>query len=172
MAKAYDVEIEIVEQRGHCPNGHKIGEKFLAGRKTPAGICMGAFASLLPFLVADPGALWNDTVGSVTSTYRIVGYGLSALLLNVGLIDGRFDYYPFLPLVLAFWLPLTAWLLWSQRKAALLWPGAAGFAVSMFVLLFLSRVFQSSYLVWPLTGIAVAFLLAAVARASPSPAPP
>ena len=74
--------------------------------------------SVLPFLVADPGALWNDTVGSVTSSYRIVGYGLSDLLLNVGLIDGRFDYYPFLPLALVFWLPLTAWLLWSQRKAA------------------------------------------------------
>jgi hypothetical protein len=132
--------------------------------------------SMVPFLVADPGALWNDTVGSVTSSYRIVGYGLSALLLNVGLIDGRFDYYPFLPLALVFWLPLTAWLLWSQRKAAALWPGAAGFAISMFVLLFLSRVFQSSYLLWPLTGIALTFLLAASelerARASPSPAPP
>jgi hypothetical protein len=131
---------------------------------------------MLPFLVADPGAPWNDTVGSVTSSYRIVGYGLSALLLNVGLIDGRFDYYPFLPLALIFWLPLTAWLLWSQRKAAELWPGAAGFAISMFVLLFLSRVFQSSYLLWPLTGIALTFLLAASelerARASPSPAPP
>ncbi len=77
---------------------------------------------------------------------------------TLGLIDGRFDYYPFVPLALAFWLPLTAWLLWSQRRAATLWPGAAGFSISMFVLLFLSRVFQSSYLVWPLTGIAVAFL--------------
>jgi len=129
-------------------------------------------ASLLPFFVADPGALWNDTVGSVTSSYRIIGYGLSALLLNAGLIDGRFDYYPFVPLALVFWLPLTAWLLWSQRRAETLWAGAAGFAVSMFVLLFLSRVFQTSYLVWPLTGIALSVLLAAFERASPSPERP
>jgi uncharacterized repeat protein (TIGR04076 family) len=52
MGTAYDVEIEIVEQRGHCPNGHRVGERFIAGRTTPAGICMGAFASLLPYITA------------------------------------------------------------------------------------------------------------------------
>jgi len=36
----------------------------------------------------------------------------------------------------------------------------AGFAVSIFTLLFVARVFQTSYLIWPLTGIAVAALLA------------
>ena len=123
-------------------------------------------AALLPFLVADPGALWNDTVGSVTSTYRITGYGLSALLLNTGVIDDRFGYYPFMPLALLLWLPLTGWLLWSQRRAATLWSGAAGFAVSMFVLLFLGRVLQNSFLVWPLTGIGLALLLAGFERTS------
>ena len=127
-------------------------------------------ASILPFLVADPGALWADTVAYGAGTYRIIGYGLPAILFNVGLIDDRFDYYPFVPLVLALWLPLTAWLLWSQRRAATLWPGAAGFSISMFVLLFLSRVFQNSYLVWPLTGIALAFLLAEADRISRAPA--
>jgi hypothetical protein len=129
-------------------------------------------ATMLPFLVADPGALWDDTVAYGAGTYRIIGYGLAALLLNLGLIDDRFGYYPFVPLALVFWVPLTAWLLWSQRRAATLWPGAAGFSVSIFALLFISRVFQSSYLVWPVTGVAVACLLAAFARASPSSAPP
>jgi len=129
-------------------------------------------ATVLPFVIADPGALWDDTVAYGAGTYRIIGYGLAALMLNLGLIDDRLGYYPFVPLALVFWVPLTAWLLWSQRRAATLWSGAAGFAISMFALLFISRVFQSSYLVWPLTGIAVAFLLAAVARASPSSAPP
>ena len=121
-------------------------------------------ACVLPFLVADPGALWDDTVAYGAGTYRIIGYGLAALLLNAGVIDDRFGYYPFVPLALVLWLPLTAWLLWSQRRAATLWSGAAGFSISMFVLLFLSRVFQSSYLVWPLTGIALAFLLAEASR--------
>jgi hypothetical protein len=127
-------------------------------------------AALLPFLVADPGALWDDTVAYGAGTYRIIGYGLAAILLNAGLIDDRFGDYPFVALALTLWLPLTAWLLWSQRRAATLWPGAAGFSISMFALLFLSRVFQSSYLVWPLTGIALAFLLAGFERISREPA--
>jgi hypothetical protein len=127
-------------------------------------------ACVLPFLVADPGALWSDTVAYGAGTYRIIGYGLAALLLNAGVIDDRFGYYPFVPLALVLWLPLTAWLLWSQRRAATLWSGAAGFSISMFVLLFLSRVFQSSYLVWPLTGIALSFLVAGASRTARSPA--
>ena len=39
-------------------------------------------------------------------------------------------------------------------------PGVAAFAASIFVLLFVSRVFQTSYLVWPLTASAMALVLA------------
>jgi hypothetical protein len=127
-----------------------------------AGAAFGGvfLATVIPFLIADPGALWHDTVSYGAGTYRIVGYGLAALLLNLGAIDDRFGNYPFVWLALLLWLPLTAWLLWAQRRAGTLWAGAIGFSVSMFVLLFLSRVFQSSYLAWPLTGIGLALLLA------------
>jgi hypothetical protein len=127
-----------------------------------AGAAFGGvfLATVIPFLIADPGALWRDTVSYGAGTYRIVGYGLAALLVNLGAIDDRFGNYPFVWLALLLWLPLTAWLLWAQRRAGTLWAGAIGFSVSMFVLLFLSRVFQSSYLAWPLTGIGVALLLA------------
>jgi hypothetical protein len=128
-------------------------------------------ATVLPFLIADPGALWDDTVAYGADTYRIVGYGLAALLLNLGAIDDRFGDYPFLPLALLVWLPITAWLLWSQWRAKTAWAAAAGFSVSMFVLLFLSRVFQSSYLAWPLTGIGLALLLASAPGTSPGPSP-
>ncbi len=80
------------------------------------------------------------------------------------MLDDRFGYYPFLPLAVLVWLPVTAWLLVSQRRSGLLWPGAAGFAVSIFLFLFLSRFFQNSYLIWPLTGVALAYLLAASQR--------
>jgi hypothetical protein len=127
-------------------------------------------ATVLPFLIADPGALWDDTVAYGADTYRIIGYGLSALLFNAGVIDDRFGYYPFLPLALVLWVPLTGWLLWNQKRAGTLWSGAVGFSVSMFVLLFISRVFQTSYLVWPLTGIAVSLLLVETDRTSRAPA--
>ena len=120
-------------------------------------------ATALPFVIADPQALWDDTIAYGAETYRIVGYGLSALLLNLGALDDRFGYYPFLPLAVFVWLPVTAWLLLAQRRSALLWTGAAGFAVSILLLLWLSRVFQNSYLFWPLTALVLAWLLA-VAR--------
>jgi uncharacterized repeat protein (TIGR04076 family) len=50
MAKRYDVRITLISQLGACPNGHKVGDEFLIGRKTPEGLCMGAFASLLPYV--------------------------------------------------------------------------------------------------------------------------
>jgi hypothetical protein len=128
-------------------------------------------ATVLPFLIADPGALWDDTVAYGADTYRIVGYGLSQALLGLGVIDDRFGYYPFVPLAILVWLPITAWLLWSQKRAGTAWAAAAGFSVSMFVLLFLSRVFQTSYLVWPLTGIALAVLLASADGTSRRPSP-
>jgi hypothetical protein len=136
--------------------------------RTPRAVlrnAAGAFAAIvlagfLPFLVADSGGLWRDTVTYGGSTYRIIGYGLSSLFLKAGLVDNRYGSYPFLWLLLLVWLPITAWLLLNQYRAARAWVGAAGFAISMFVLLFVSRVFQTSYLVWPLDAIIVAVLLA------------
>lgn len=50
MAKRYDVRITLVSQLKKCPSGHKVGDQFLVGRRTPGGLCMGAFSSLLPFI--------------------------------------------------------------------------------------------------------------------------
>jgi hypothetical protein len=126
-------------------------------------------AGLLPFLAWDAGALWDDTIEYGGRTYRIVGYGLSGLLLKAGILDERTGPYPFLPLLLLVWLPVTAWLLWRQWRSAALWTAAAGFAVSIFLLVFLGRVFQGSYLTWPLVGVAVASLLAAAEGRQPPP---
>lgn len=128
-------------------------------------------AGFLPFLVADPRALWDDTVGYGTGTYAITGYGLAPLLVRAGLLGDSGAAYPFLSVALLAWLPLAAWLLWNQARARTLWVGAAGFALAIFVLLFIARVFHPSYLVWPLAGLAVAALLATGERAeAPAPA--
>jgi hypothetical protein len=97
-------------------------------------------------------------------TYRIIGYGLAALLLRAHVLGSRTGYYPFVPLALGVWLPATAWLLWVQQRSRSLWTGAAAFSVSVFLLLFLARVFQTSYLVWPLVGGVLALLLSGVER--------
>jgi uncharacterized repeat protein (TIGR04076 family) len=50
MTKQYDVRITLKSQLRTCPAGHKVGDEFLVGRYTPGGICLGAFASLLPYI--------------------------------------------------------------------------------------------------------------------------
>jgi hypothetical protein len=114
----------------------------------------------VPFLAAGPADVWHDTVTYGGDTYRIIGYGLAGLLVRAHVV-GRTGSYPFFLLALLVWLPLTAWLVRLQLRERALWTGAVGFAVSIFVLLFLGRVFQTSYLVYPLDAIAVAGLLLA-----------
>ena len=118
-------------------------------------------AGILPFLIASPGALWADTVGYGTSDYPITGYGLASLLVHEGVLANRGSGYPFALLALLVWLPVTLWLVRNQLRTRLPWVGAAGFAASVFLLLFLGRVFQTSYVIWPLTGMAIAAVLAA-----------
>jgi hypothetical protein len=122
-----------------------------------AGVVAGG---VLPFLVADPVAFYEDTVRYGAGTYRIVGYGLAAMLVRLGIVDDREGAYPFVLLALLTWLPLTVWLLYAQRRARELWLAAAGFAVSILWLMFIGRTFNNYYLVWPMTGAVAAALIA------------
>ena len=117
-------------------------------------------AGVLPFLVADPVAFWDDTVKYGAGTYKIVGYGLSAILIRLGILEDRDGSYPFALIALLTWVPLTIWLLLAQRRAQELWVGAAAFSVSILWLMFIGRTFNNYYLVWPMTGALVAGLMA------------
>ncbi len=46
MAESYKVLVKIVSKLGHCDNGHKVGDEWIVGDKTPEGICLSAFDSL------------------------------------------------------------------------------------------------------------------------------
>ena len=50
MTKRYDVKITLVSQLKKCPAGHKVGDEIVVRDKTPGGMCMGAFGSLLPYI--------------------------------------------------------------------------------------------------------------------------
>jgi uncharacterized membrane protein len=127
-------------------------------------------AGLLPFLVLQPVALWEDTVEFQSTAYRIVGYGLSGTLVRLGVLEDREAEYPFALIALVTWLPLTAWLLLVQRRSHALWMGAVGCSISLLALLFIGRAFNNYYLVWPLMAAAAAALIAAgeaTARGAP-----
>ena len=116
---------------------------------------------ILPFFLWDPGAFWDDTVKYGAGTYKIVGYGLSGILVRLHVVADREGSYPFLLFALVLWLPLTVWLLMAQRRAAEIWVGAAAFSISMLVLMFIGRTFNNYYLIWPMTGAAIAVVMAA-----------
>jgi len=51
MSEVYDVAIKVISQKGNCDAGHKVGDEWLIkGKeyKTPPGLCLFAFSSLLP----------------------------------------------------------------------------------------------------------------------------
>ena len=128
-----------------------------------AALVFGAVvaAGILPFLAADPVAFYEDTVRYGAGTYRIVGYGLSAILLRLGVLADRENAYPFGLIALLTWVPLSIWLLLAQRRAGELWLGAA--AISILWLMFIGRTFNNYHLVWPLTGACAAVLIACAA---------
>jgi len=125
-------------------------------------------AGVLPFLVADPVAFYEDTVKYGAGTYKIVGYGLSAILVRLGVIEDRDGSYPFALIALVTWVPLTVWLMLAQRRTRELWVGAAAFSISILWLMFIGRTFNNYYLVWPMTGAVIAGLLALGAMRDPA----
>lgn len=128
--------------------------------KRAAAVFAGLIAvAMLPFLIADPVAFYEDTVKFGAGTYKIVGYGLSAILVRTGVLEDRDGSYPFALIALLTWLPLTAWLLVMQHRLKEQWVGPAAFAISMLVLLFIGRTFNNYYLVWPMTGAVAAALV-------------
>lgn len=49
-AKRYQVIARVQSIKVTCPNGHKVGDEFVFDRKSPAGICLSALSSILPFV--------------------------------------------------------------------------------------------------------------------------
>jgi len=37
MAESYKVRIKVISQKGSCEAGHKVGDEWLVGEKTPGG---------------------------------------------------------------------------------------------------------------------------------------
>jgi uncharacterized repeat protein (TIGR04076 family) len=50
MSQRMDVELEVISQKGYCGQQHKPGDKWVIKGKTPEGICISAFCSMMPFL--------------------------------------------------------------------------------------------------------------------------
>ena len=48
MAERYEVVAKVISQKGTCVYEHKVGDEWVIGTTTPAGICLSAFQAMLP----------------------------------------------------------------------------------------------------------------------------
>jgi uncharacterized repeat protein (TIGR04076 family) len=48
MEGKFEVRVKVISQKGRCSVGHKVGDEWVTGGKTPEGICLNAFGMLLP----------------------------------------------------------------------------------------------------------------------------
>jgi uncharacterized repeat protein (TIGR04076 family) len=47
-----DIKARIISQKGCCEAGHREGDEFIIGQKTPDGMCAWAHYTLFPFAQA------------------------------------------------------------------------------------------------------------------------
>jgi len=128
-------------------------------------------AVTLPFLLWSPLAFIDDTIVFGTSAYRIVGYGLSGVLVDLNVV-ARDGSYPFAVIALVTWLPITLLLLRRQLRDPQPWQAAFGFALSFLVLAWVARYFQTSGFVYPLVALIVAAAIALAPTLPSAPTPP
>ncbi len=44
-----EIVARVISQKGVCQAGHRVGDEFIIGQETPAGMCSWAFHTLFPF---------------------------------------------------------------------------------------------------------------------------
>ena len=63
----HDVKVKIVSQKGTCVMDHKEGDEWVFSTPSPAGLCMGAFTALAPFIrTLQYGGEYEWPIGSGT----------------------------------------------------------------------------------------------------------
>jgi uncharacterized repeat protein (TIGR04076 family) len=48
MEEGFTVQAQVVKVRRHCPLGHKVGDSWEIGARTPEGLCVYAFLAFSP----------------------------------------------------------------------------------------------------------------------------
>ncbi len=132
-----------------------------ARRLWPAALAAGLF--IIPFVLWNPASFFDDTVAFNTGSSPVVSYPLGgtpgyggANWVNIfGLVESRYNYFPFWIFQVLIVAPALFLLLRRQRNENTAARAAAAFSLFLMIFLYCSRIFHLNYL-----G-AVFFLLAA-----------
>ncbi len=107
-------------------------------------------AITLPFFLWNPRAFMESTVGYLSGTnlhsYPISGYGLGAVLVDMGIIKGHNVYYPFQIWQIAVGLPAMAILLKFLKKFTHVNYLVLVYGIFLFVFWYFSRYLNNSHL--------------------------
>ncbi|NLE77230.1 MAG: DUF2029 domain-containing protein [Chloroflexi bacterium] len=132
-----------------------------ARRGWPAAVVF--LALMLPYFVWSPAAMWDDIWGWSSGTadvpYQVRGWGLSTVLLGLGLIPDRLAYFPFWAPQLLVCGPLLVGLLRRQARQNDLANVCLGYGALLFAFLYLSRFFNENYLGYLLAVMALGVLM-------------
>jgi hypothetical protein len=117
-----------------------------------------------PFLIWNPGALvddvWRWSNGTSATAYQIWGWGASNLVLALGWVRSRFDYWPFWLPQLIISLPLLLVLLRRQADDNAAGRALWSYALFLFGFLFVSRFLNENYLGYLLACLTLGALVA------------
>jgi hypothetical protein len=116
---------------------------------------------ILPFALWDFNALFDDvwrwSSGTAEVPYQITGWGLANLVLAMGLVESRLDYFPFWIPELVVCLPLLLFLLWRQWKDNTINSLLYNYAFLSLAFFYTSRFMNENYLGYILALLALAF---------------
>ena len=107
-------------------------------------------AVVLPFFAWNPKAFLDSTIfylsGNALHSYPVSGYGLGALLNQVGLIKDVHQYYPFWIWQALIGVPLMVVLILWQKRNNTASRLIISYGIFLFVFWYLSRYFNNSHL--------------------------
>jgi hypothetical protein len=117
---------------------------------------------LLPFVLWDASALYDDvwrwSSGTSQTSYQISGWGLANLVLALGLVESRLDYFPFWIPELLVCVPLFLLLAWRQWKQNGLSSMVCNYGFLSLAFLYTSRFMNENYLGYILAVLALGYL--------------
>lgn len=120
-------------------------------------------AGLLPWMIMNGRAFFEDAFGSIVGTaspvYPISGLGFGGALVSIGVLSASDPTFPFWLFQLITFGPLTLWLLARQWRANHLASALSGYALTLFVFTYFSRLFNDNYWGYALALMALAALM-------------